>query len=320
MPDAELFRVAGQKRLHDPAVLTAQVTRMLQDAKSSALVENFGEQWLNLRLMDRTKPDSEKFLSVDDELLDDMRQETRLFISAVVKEDRSILDFIDGRFTYLNGSLARYYGITGVDGEKFQRVELDGNERSGIVTQGSILTISSYATRTSPVLRGKWVLDNLLGTPPPPPPDNIPPLQEKDLGTAASMRERLEQHRANPSCAVCHDSMDPIGFSLENYDAAGAWRLKDGNFDLDTTGKLRDGRSFTGAKGLKALLRSDSGAFVRHFTEKLMTYGLGRGLERSDRSVVDQIARGAAGENYRFAAVVTGIVNSQAFRMRSRPE
>jgi hypothetical protein len=199
---------------------------MLQDSKASALVENFGEQWLNLRLMDRTKPDSEKFLSVDDELLDDMRQETRLFISAVVKEDRSILDFIDGRFTHLNGPLARYYGIKGVDGERFQRVELDGNERSGIVTQGSILTISSYATRTSPVLRGKWVLDNLLGAAPPPPPDNIPPLQEKDLGTAASMRERLEQHRANPSCASCHDSMDPIGFSLENYDAAGAWRVK----------------------------------------------------------------------------------------------
>ncbi|HEY6509498.1 MAG TPA: DUF1592 domain-containing protein, partial [Vicinamibacterales bacterium] len=320
MPDDELFRVAGQKRLHDPAVLNAQVTRMLQDSKSSSLVENFGEQWLNLRLMDRTKPDSEKFLAVDDELLDDMRQETLLFIGAVVKEDRSILDFIDGRFTYVNGSLARYYGIKGVDGEKFQRVELDGNERSGIVTQGSILTISSYATRTSPVLRGKWVLDNLLGAAPPPPPDNIPPLQEKDLGTAASMRERLEQHRANPSCAVCHDSMDPIGFSLENYDAAGAWRLKDGNFDLDTTGKLRDGRSFTGATGLKTLLRSDSGAFVRHFTEKLMTYGLGRGLERSDRPVVDQIARSAAGENYRFAAVVTGIVNSQAFQMRSRSE
>ena len=188
-----------------------------------------------------------------------MRQETLLFIGAVVKEDRSILDFIDGRFTYVNGSLARYYGIKGVDGEKFQRVELDGNERSGIVTQGSILTISSYATRTSPVLRGKWVLDNLLGAAPPPPPDNIPPLQEKDLGTAASMRERLEQHRANPSCAVCHDSMDPIGFSLENYDAAGAWRLKDGNFDLDTTGTLPDGRSFTGAKGLKAAAESRFG-------------------------------------------------------------
>ncbi len=283
MPDEDLFRLAGEKRLHDPVVLSAQVRRMLQDPKSSALVENFGEQWLNLRLMDRTKPDAEKFLSVDDELLDAMRQETRLFIGAVMREDRSILDFIDGRFTYLNGPLARYYGIKGVDGEPFQRVELDGEQRSGIVTQGSILTISSYATRTSPVLRGKWVLDNLLGAAPPPPPDDIPPLQEKDLGTAASMRTRLEQHRANPSCAACHDRMDPIGFALENYDAAGAWRMKDGNFDIDTTGTLPDGRSFTGAKGLKQLLRADSPAFVRHFTEKLMTYA-SRARTRARRS------------------------------------
>ena len=318
MPDEELLRLAGEKRLHDPATLAMQVRRMLQDSKSSALVENFGEQWLNLRLMDRTKPDSEKFLSVDDELLDDMRRETRLFIGAVMQENRSILDFIDGRFTYLNGPLARYYGIKGVDGEQFQRIDLDGDQRSGIVTQGSILTISSYATRTSPVLRGKWVLDNLLGASPPPPPDNIPPLQEKDLGTAASMRERLEQHRANPSCSVCHDQMDPIGFALENYDAAGAWRLKDGNFDVDTTGTLPDGRSFTGAKGLKQLLRADSAAFVRHFTEKLMTYGLGRGLERTDRSLVDQITRDAAKDDYKFMTVVTGIVSSVPFRMRSR--
>ena len=318
MPDAELFRLAGEKRLHDPATLSAQVERMLRDSKASALVENFGEQWLNLRLMDRTKPDSEKFLSVDDELLDDMRRETRMFIGAVMQENRSILDFIDGRFTYLNGPLARYYGIKGVDGEQFRRVELDGDERSGIVTQGSILTISSYATRTSPVLRGKWVLDNLLGAAPPPPPDNIPPLEDKDLGTAASMRTRLEQHRANPSCAVCHDQMDPIGFSLENYDAAGGWRLKDGNFDVDTTGTLPDGRSFTGGKGLKQLLRADSPAFVRHFAEKLMTYGLGRGLERSDRPVIDEIARDAAGDDYKFAAIVTGIVKRPAFRMRTR--
>jgi mono/diheme cytochrome c family protein len=318
MPDDELFRLAGQKRLGDPAVLGAQVQRMLKDPKASALVENFGEQWLNLRLMDRTKPDSEKFLSVDDELLDDMRRETLLFIDAVVRENRSILDFIDGRFTYVNGSLARYYGIKGVDGEQFQRVEVDGEQRSGIMTQGSILSISSYATRTSPVLRGKWVLDNMLGAAPPPPPDNIPPLEERDLGTAASMRQRLEQHRANPSCAICHDQMDPIGFALENYDAAGAWRVKDGNFDVDTTGTLPDGRSFTGAKGLKQLLKSDSAAFVRHFTERLMTYGLGRGLERADGTIVDEVVRSAAQNDNRFMTVVTGIVQSRAFRMRSR--
>ena len=318
MPDDELFRMAEHKRLHDPAVLEQQIRRMLQDGKSEALVRNFGEQWLNLRLMDRTKPDSEKFLDVDDDLLDDMRRETLMFIEAVFREDRSILDFIDGRFTFVNGPLARYYGITGVEGEAFRKVDLDGEQRSGIITQASILTISSYATRTSPVLRGKWVLDNLLGAAPPPPPDNIPPLQEKDLGTAASMRERLQQHRANPSCAVCHDQMDPIGFSLENYDAAGAWRVKDGNFDLDTSGALPDGRSFKGAGGLKQLLRSDSASFARHFVEKLMTYGLGRGLERGDRAVVDRITRDAARQDYKFVSLVKGLVTSPPFLMRTR--
>ena len=318
MPDAELFQLAGQKRLHDPAVLSAQVQRMLTDPKASALVKNFGEQWLNLRLMDRTKPDSEKFLSVDDELLDDMRQETLRFIGAVVFENRSILDFIDGRFTFVNGPLARYYGIKGVDGEQFQRVELDGDQRSGIVTQGSILSISSYATRTSPVLRGKWVLDTLLGTAPPPPPDDIPPLEEKDLGTAASMRERLEAHRANPSCSVCHNQMDPIGFGLENYDAAGAWREKDGKFDIDTTGTLPDGRSFTGARGLKQILRADAAVFARNFTEKLTTYALGRGVERADRAVIDQISRDTARDDFRFVSIVTGIVTSRPFRMRNK--
>jgi len=318
MPDEELFHDAEERRLHDPAVLNAQVQRMLQDPKSSALVENFGEQWLNLRLMDRTKPDSDRFLAVDDELLDAMRQETLMFVGAVVHENRSILDFIDGRFTFVNGPLARYYGIKGVDGEQFQRVELDGEQRSGIVTQASILSISSYATRTSPVLRGKWVLDNLLGAAPPPPPDNIPPLVEKDLGTAASMRQRLEQHRANPSCAVCHNQMDPIGFGLESYDAAGAWREKDGNFEIDASGTLPDGRSFRGAKELKQILRADAAAFARNFTEKLMTYALGRGLERVDRPVLDQIGRASARDGHRFASIVTGIVNSRPFRMRSK--
>jgi hypothetical protein len=317
MPDDELFRLAGENRLHDPAVLSAQVRRMVVDTKSSALVDNFGEQWLNLRLMDRTKPDSEKFLSVDDELLDAMRRETRMFIAEVFRENRSILDFIDGRFTYVNGPLARYYGIKGVDGEPFQRVEVDGEQRSGIITQGSILSISSYATRTSPVLRGKWVLDNLLGAAPPPPPDNIPPLEEKDLGKAASMRQRLEQHRANPSCAVCHNQMDPIGFGLENYDAAGAWREKDGEFAIDATGTLPDGRSFTGAKALKQVLRADARAFAGNFTEKLFTYALGRGLERADRPAVDSITQAAARDEYTFLSIVAGIVQSRQFLMRS---
>jgi len=318
MPDDELFRAAEQKQLHNPEMLNAQIRRMLADPKSSALVENFGEQWLNLRLMDRTKPDAGKFNMVDDELLDNMRRETRLFIGAVFAENRSVLDLIDGRFTFVNGPLARYYGMSGIDGEAFQRVDLDGEQRSGIVTQGSILTLSSRATRTSPVLRGKWVLDTLLGAAPPPPPDGIPPLVEKDLGTAASTRQRLEQHRADPSCAACHNAMDPIGFGLENYDAAGAWRNRDGSFDIDSSGTLPDGRSFTGAKGLKQILRADAGLFARNFTEKLLTYALGRGLERSDQPVVDQISHDVAGDNYRFVTLVNQIVNSRPFRMRAK--
>jgi hypothetical protein len=317
MPDDDLFRLAREKRLREPGVLDAQVTRMLADAKAGTLARNFGEQWLNLRLMDRKKPDAARFSRVDDELLDAMRQETLLFIDEIVRKDRSILDFIDGRFTYLNGPLARFYGIPGVDGEAFTRVELDGEQRSGLVTQGSVLSISSYANRTSPVIRGKWVLENLLGAAPPPPPDDIPALQEADLGTAASLRQRLEQHRADPSCAACHNSMDPIGFGLENYDAAGAWRTKDGNFDVDSSGTLPDGRSFTGAKGLKQVLMSQSHAFTQNFTEKLLTYALGRGIERSDRALVGQISGTVAQQNYRFSAFVTSIVNSPAFQMRS---
>jgi len=318
MPDDELFRAAEQKQLRSAPAVRAQVQRMLADPKASALVANFGEQWLNLRLMDRTKPDAAKFGAVDDELLEAMRRETRLFIGAVFRENRSVLDFIDGRFTFVNGPLARYYGIPGIDGEAFQRVELDGEQRSGIVTHASILSISSYATRTSAVLRGKWVLDTLLGAAPPPPPDGIPPLVEKDLGTAASMRQRLEQHRSNPSCAACHNAMDPIGFGLENYDAAGAWRTRDGNFDIDNSGTLPDGRSFAGAKALKEILRTDAPQFARNFTEKLLTYALGRGLERTDRSVVEQISRDAASDNYRFETLVIQIVNSRPFKMRAK--
>ena len=317
MPDDDLFRLAREKRLRDPDVLDAQVKRMLADSRAETLAKNFGEQWLNLRLMDRKKPDAARFSAVDDELLDAMRQETLLFINEIIRNDRSILDFIDGRFTYLNGPLARFYGVPGIDGEGFTRVELDGEQRSGIVTQGSVLTISSYATRTSPVIRGKWVLENLLGSAPPPPPDNIPALQEADLGIAASMRQRLEQHRADPACAACHNAMDPIGFGLENYDASGAWRTKDGNFDIDSSGTLPNGKSFHGAKGLKQVLLAQSHAFTQHFTEKLLTYALGRGMERSDRALVGQISGNVAQQNHRFSALVTSIVKSPAFQMRS---
>ncbi|MEO8127071.1 MAG: DUF1592 domain-containing protein [Bryobacteraceae bacterium] len=312
MPDDELMRAA----LREPGVLEGQIRRLLASPKSDALVENFASQWLNLRLLDRKRPDGAQFPTVDDELVDAMRRETTLFTEAVVREDRSILDFLDGRFTFVNGILARHYGIPGIKGEAFQRVDLDGDQRSGVMTQGSILTLSSYANRTSPVIRGKWVLENLLGTSLPPPPPDVAALQEANLGTEASLRQRLEQHRANATCAVCHNQMDPIGFGLENYDAAGAWRTHDGKFPIDSSGVLPDGTAVNGPKNLKEILRGRSDGFSRNFAEKLLTYALGRGLEPYDRAAVNQIVENAAAKDHRFSAYVMEIVNSKPFQMR----
>jgi hypothetical protein len=317
MPDEELMRVAKNGTLHEPAVLEAQVRRMVADPKGYNLVENWAAQWLQLRNLGRTKPDPERFPTVDDELLDAMRKETSMFVDAIIKEDRSLLDFIDAPFTFVNGPLARHYGITGVDGEAFQRVTLDGEQRSGILTQAAILTVSSYPTRTSPPVRGKWVMENLLGTPPPPPPDNVPQLNDSNIGTEVSLRERLEQHRRDPSCSPCHVLMDPLGFGLENYDAVGAWRTHDGKFPIETAGTLPGGQTFNGSKGLKDILRGKSDAFVRNVTEKMLTYSLGRGLERSDRPTVDTIARQVAASNYRFSALLMEVVKSKPFLMQS---
>jgi hypothetical protein len=280
-------------------------------------VDNWAAQWLQLRSLGRTKPDPKRFPTVDDELLDAMRHETSLFVEAIIREDRSILDFIDAPFTYVNGPLARHYGIPGINGEEFQRVALDGEQRGGVLTQGAILTVSSYPTRTSPPVRGKWVLENLLGAPPPPPPANVPTLNEADLGTQISMKERFEQHRKDPSCSPCHTLMDPIGFGLENYDAAGAWRTRDGKFPIDTTGTLPGGRTFTGSRGLKEILRLRSDEFVRNVTVKMLTYALGRGLEGADDATVESIARDVAARNYKFSALVLDVVKSNPFEMRS---
>jgi mono/diheme cytochrome c family protein len=317
MPDDELFRLAKEKELERPAVLEAQVKRMLAEPKASALVDNFAGQWLGIRNLDRKPPDPDRFPTTDDELLDYMHKETNLFVAAMFRENRSILDFIDAPFTYLNGPLARHYGIEGVNGEEFRRVELADSQRGGILTQGAILTVSSYPTRTSVVTRGKWVLENLLGTPPPPPPPDVPVLAEQDIGASASLREKMEQHRANAACAVCHLPMDPIGFGLENFDASGAWRTHDGKFLIDASGTLPGGKSFNGAKGLEALLKSKSDLFARNFTEKLMTYALGRGVERFDQPTVDSIVRDAAAHNYRFSTLVMDVVDSKSFLMRS---
>jgi hypothetical protein len=317
MPDDELYRLAKAQKLRQPAVLEAQVRRMLADPKSQNLVDNWAAQWLQMRNLGRTKPDPKRFPTVDDELLDAMRKETSLFVGEIIRQDRSILDFIDAPFTYLNGPLARHYGIPGVNGEEFQRVTLDGEQRGGVLTQGAILTVSSYPTRTSPPVRGKWVLENLLGAAPPPPPDNVPALNDANIGTEVSMKQRFEQHRKDPSCSPCHNVMDPIGFGLENYDAVGRWRTVEGKFPIDTTGALPGGKAFTGSKGLKEILRERSDEFVHNVTVKMLTYSLGRGLEHSDDATVDAIGRDVAANNYKFSALVLDVVKSRQFQMRS---
>jgi hypothetical protein len=318
MPDDELLSLAGNGRLHDPEVLPAQVRRMLADAKARSLAGNFGGQWLQTRNLDYGAPDRKAFPDYDIELRDAMRTETEMFFQAVITEDRSILDFLDGKFTFLNERLAKLYGIPEVQGREFRRVALDGTERSGILTQASVLTVSSYPTRTSPVIRGKWVLENILNTPPPPPPPNVPALDEHEVGTTISVRQQLEKHRSNPDCAGCHARMDPLGFGLENYDAIGRWRMTDGPWPVDATGLLPNGKTFTGAKELKAMLRANAPKFVRALSEKLLTYALGRGLEYYDRPAIEKIAQRVEQNGGRFSELVAAIVDSVPFQMRCR--
>jgi hypothetical protein len=313
MPDDELARLARGKQLR--LNLEPQVHRMLADPKSTALVDGFAAQWLQLRNLDRAKPDPKRFPNVDEELLASMRRETDLFLAAVMREDRSVLDFLDAKFTYLNGPLARHYGISGATTEQFERVALKGPQRGGLMTQASILTISSYPTRTSPVLRGKWVLESLLGTPPPPPPPDVPELKAENL-TAASLRQQLEVHRASATCASCHDQMDPLGFGLESYDATGKWRTHDGKFAIDASGTLPGGTKFDGPAELISVLKSRPDAFIRSLTEKLLTYALGRGLERYDTPAVNSIAEATASNGGRFSKLILEIVRSTPFQQR----
>jgi hypothetical protein len=315
MPDEELFKLADAKKLKNPKVMAQQVNRMLRDPKAHALVENFGDQWLTLRTLANFNPDPKRYPQWSEDLRKSMLKETELFFEGVLKEDRSILEFLDADYTYVDERLAKLYGIPGVTGNEFRRVKLDNGDRGGLLGQASILAITSNPTRTSPVKRGKWVLEQILGTPPPPPPPNVPTL-ENQAKLTGTLRQRMEQHRTNPLCASCHQQMDAIGFGLENFDPIGAWRTADTEGKIDPSGTLPGGRSFEGPAGLKKVLKGQDEQFVKSFTERLLTYALGRGVERYDRCNLDAMARRIEANNYRFTMVIHEIVKSDAFRMR----
>lgn len=319
MPDEELRKQAASGKLSDKKVLAEQAERMLKDPKAAAFVENFAGQWLQIRNLAEAAPDPDSFPSFNDKLRDSMRRETELFFQAIVREDRSVMELLDADFTYLNESLAKHYGIDGVQGDQFQRVSLKPeNKRGGILTQASILTITSNPTRTSPVVRGKWILEQILGTPPPPPPPNVPELAEEGkVDASASLRKRLEQHRDNPDCSVCHNKMDPLGFALENYDGIGAWRDFDGKFPIDPAGKLPNGEAITGPDGLKSVLKNRDD-FIESLTEKMLIYALGRGLEHYDKCVIDDTCKLLKTNNYKFSVLVNGIVTSEPFLQQTR--
>jgi Protein of unknown function (DUF1592)/Protein of unknown function (DUF1588)/Protein of unknown function (DUF1587)/Protein of unknown function (DUF1585)/Protein of unknown function (DUF1595)/Ca-dependent carbohydrate-binding module xylan-binding/Planctomycete cytochrome C len=317
MPDDELFRLADGGKLNRRDVMEQQVRRMLKDPKSQALVQNFGAQWLNLRSLDEVTPDRKRFKTFTDKLRRDMRTETEMFFTAVMREDRSILDFLDARYTFLNERLAKHYGVPGVKGEKFRRVELKGDHRAGVLTQASILTITSNPTRTSPVKRGKWVLENIFDQKPPDPPPNVPPLDEKKVAAGnLSLRKQLEIHRANAVCASCHTTMDAIGFGFENFDAVGRWREKDGQSPVDASGELPGGAKFNGPLQLVNILKKRKADFATCFGKKMLTFALGRGLEYYDKCAVDSIAAAAAKHDYRFSSFVLAVVNSEPFLLR----
>ncbi len=318
IPDDELLDAALRGDLGKPALLEQQVRRLLADQRSDALVTNFASQWLHLRNLAAITPDMRRFPDFDDNLRQAFRQETELFFGSIVREDRSVLDLLDADYTFVNERLAKHYGIPKVYGSRFRRISLDDDsKRGGLLRQGSILTVTSYPTRTSPVIRGKWVLDNLLGVPPPPPPPNVPVLGEGTVaGKGLSMRERLAAHRADPACNGCHQLMDPVGFALENYDAVGRWRTLERGKPIDVAGGLPDGSEFDGVAGLQRALLSRPEIFVGVLVERLLTYALGRGVEHYDAPAVRKIVRTAQAEDFRFSSLIIGITSSTPFQMR----
>jgi mono/diheme cytochrome c family protein len=316
MPDDELLDLAAANRLRGPGVLEAQVRRMLADPKSAALVENFAGQWLHVRNLQNIAPNSDEFPDFDDDLRQAFRRETELFVGSIVREDRNVLDLMTADHTFVNERLAKHYGIPNVYGSHFRRVTVGDDARRGLLGKGSILLATSHADRTAPVLRGKWIMENLLGTPPPPPPPDVPALQPPPARAPRTMRERMEVHRANPSCASCHRSMDALGFAMENFNAVGAWRTREAGVAIDASGMVTDGTAVDGVIGLREALMRRPDVLVGTLTEKLLTYGLGRGLQHYDMPVVRGIVRDAAGRDYRFSSLILGIVRSAPFQMR----
>ena len=318
IPDEELLTAAVRGDLHQPSVLQKQVKRMLADERSRMLVTNFADQWLYLRNLASITPDMRAFPDFDDNLRKSFRKETHLFFESVMREDRSVLDLLRADYSFLNERLAKHYGVPNVYGSRFRKVTFGPETmRGGLLRQGSILTVTSYATRTSPVIRGKWILDNILGVPPPPPPPNVPALEEaKAAMKKMTMRERLSEHRKNPACAGCHKLMDPPGFSLENFDAVGRWRQAEDGTAVDASGGLPDGAKFTGVAGLEKALLTRPELFATTITEKLLTYSLGRGVEFSDAPAVRQIVRQTQKSDFRFSSFIQGIAGSPSFQLR----
>jgi hypothetical protein len=320
IPDDELLEVAERGTLKNPGVLDRQVRRMLADPRAEALVTNFAGQWLYLRNVRATTPDKNEFPDFDDNLRQAFQRETELFVDSIMREDRSVLDLLTADYTFVNERLARHYGMPGIYGSHFRRVTVRDEARKGLLGQGSILLVTSHADRTSPVVRGKWVLDNLLGSPPAPPPADVPPLKDKndDDGKPHSLRERMEEHRSNPGCATCHKVMDPIGFALENFDAVGAWRTRDSGTAIDASGQLADGTPVNGVVTLREALLTRPEIFIGTMTEKMLTYALGRGLTHDDMPAVRKIVGEASRHGNRFSALVKGIVDSVPFQMRKK--
>lgn len=313
MPDDELLLLAHQGKLRDPKVLRGKVGRMMQDPRINRFVDNFASQWLELRSLSDSMPDKRQFREFDDEIRELMRRETLTFFAAVVRGNLPVTQLLEADFTYLNEKLAKYYGIRDVEGPGFRKVSLEGTGRGGLLTHASVLTVTSNPSRTSPVKRGKWILDNLLNMPPPPAPPDIPELEKAKL--VGTLRQRMEQHRTNPACAACHNMMDPLGFALENYDAVGRYRKRDGGSDIDASGRMPDGTEFVGADGLRRVLAVERREqFVKALIEKMMTYAIGRGVEYYDKCAVDKILSDSRAYDYRFAYILAGIIESDPFQ------